>query len=115
MAKEMTCIVCPVGCHLMIDDAEAVSGNRCPRGLAYAKEELKNPKRMVTSTVRTTHPLYPRLSVKTNKPIAKHLVFEAVKSLTDIEINHTIHIGDVIIHHMLGTDVDLIATKDILF
>lgn len=113
--KEMTCIVCPVGCHLMIDDEEQVTGNRCPRGLVYAKEELKNPKRMVTSTVRTNHPLYPRLSVKTSKPIAKALVFKAIEALSLIEVTQSIYIGDVVINQILGTDVDMIATKDIVF
>ncbi|HOJ98963.1 MAG TPA: DUF1667 domain-containing protein [Termitinemataceae bacterium] len=54
--KEFTCIVCPQGCHLVIqEDAEGrllVSGNRCPRGALYAQEELTMPKRLVTATCR---------------------------------------------------------------
>ncbi len=113
--KELTCIVCPVGCHLMVDDEEQISGNRCPRGIVYAKAELTDPKRMVTSTVKTNHPLFPRLSVKTSKPISKALVFKAIDELSNIVINHDIHIGDVVIAHILDTDVDIIATKDILY
>ncbi|MCX7949589.1 MAG: DUF1667 domain-containing protein [Treponemataceae bacterium] len=54
--KELTCIVCPQGCHLVIqEDAKGqllVSGNRCPRGALYAQEELTTPKRLVTATCR---------------------------------------------------------------
>ncbi|TNF09551.1 MAG: DUF1667 domain-containing protein [Bacillota bacterium] len=113
--KELTCIVCPVGCHLMAEDEDHVTGNRCPRGLAYAKAELTNPKRMVTSTVRTNHPMFPRLSVKTDKPISKALVFEALDQLNDVMITKDIHIGDIVISHILETDVDIIATKDIVY
>jgi CxxC motif-containing protein len=113
--KELTCIVCPVGCHLMAEDEDHVTGNRCPRGLVYAKAELTDPKRMVTSTVKTNHPLIPRLSVKTDKPISKALVFKAIDELCNVTITKDIRIGDVVIAHVLGTDVDIIATKDILY
>lgn len=56
MKKEMTCIVCPMGCQLQLDIDDAtlklsVSGNNCPRGIKYAHEELTNPKRTLTTTV----------------------------------------------------------------
>lgn len=49
MKKEMICIVCPVGCHISVDtDTLEVTGNTCPRGEKYGKEELTNPKRVIT-------------------------------------------------------------------
>ena len=60
MTRELTCITCPIGCRLTIADSPAgpdgelsVSGNRCPRGAAYAREELLTPKRTVTATIRS--------------------------------------------------------------
>ncbi|MCX7655368.1 MAG: DUF1667 domain-containing protein [Treponemataceae bacterium] len=54
--KELTCIVCPQGCHLVVQEDTngrlLVSGNRCPRGALYAQEELTTPKRLVTATCR---------------------------------------------------------------
>ena len=55
--RELTCIVCPRGCSLVVelDDNGAVmsvSGNICKRGNAYANDECTNPMRVVTSTVR---------------------------------------------------------------
>ncbi|HEY9053887.1 MAG TPA: DUF1667 domain-containing protein, partial [Rectinemataceae bacterium] len=52
--SEMICITCPLGCHLSIERTSpgeiSVTGNRCSRGEAYAREELLSPKRMVTTT-----------------------------------------------------------------
>ena len=50
--KELICIICPRGCHLTVDDELNVSGNTCPRGAVYAKQELTHPTRTLTSTVR---------------------------------------------------------------
>lgn len=51
---ELTCIVCPKGCRLRVDenDGYKVLGNTCPRGEVYGREEALDPKRTVTSTVR---------------------------------------------------------------
>ena len=54
--REMTCIVCPIGCQLRADPTKmTVSGNRCTRGRKYALEELTSPRRTVTSTIRIIH------------------------------------------------------------
>src|SRR5512145_1713828 len=54
--RELTCIVCPIGCRLSVEDAAdgelQVTGNRCPRGAVYAVEEIRSPKRVVTATCR---------------------------------------------------------------
>ena len=50
--KEIICITCPKGCHLKVDEQTfAVTGNSCPRGAVYGANELRNPVRVVTSTV----------------------------------------------------------------
>ena len=57
MEKKLICINCPIGCHLTAErskdsDAWSVTGNRCPRGELYARNELTDPRRVVTATVR---------------------------------------------------------------
>jgi len=58
--RALTCIVCPIGCALTVDEAGDgslnVTGNRCPRGAVYAQEEIIAPKRVVTATVRLGPP-----------------------------------------------------------
>lgn len=111
--KKMICIVCPVGCHLEIDKEEKVTGNRCPRGLAYALNELHDPRRTLTTTVRTTFSYTPRLSVKSRSPLPKDKLFEVMNYLNTILIDHPVEIGDVIVANILGTGIDMIATKEI--
>lgn len=111
--KQMTCIVCPVGCHLVIDDHLNVSGNRCPRGERYGIDEMTHPKRMLTSTVKTTFSSHPRLSVKSSTALPKGLIFEAISVLDDIIIDKNVKIGDVIVSNIMNTGVDMIATANI--
>ena len=45
--KDMICIGCPLGCNLTdkIDGENIeVSGNTCPNGQRYAKNEITNPR-----------------------------------------------------------------------
>lgn len=109
MKKEFTCIVCPVGCKLMVD-GDTITGNRCPRGYQYALQEIKDPKRMVTSTVATNSTIRRRISVKTDKPIAKPLLFDVIVALRKVVIDHPVKVGDILIPHVLDTDVNIVAT-----
>ncbi|PKK98222.1 MAG: molybdopterin oxidoreductase [Tenericutes bacterium HGW-Tenericutes-2] len=111
--KRITCIICPVGCHLAIDDDMNVSGNKCEKGKNYAQIEMTDPKRMLTTTVKTTSSIYPRLSVKTNHPISKKLIFKALNEINEIIISKDVKIGDVIIDNILDTKIDIVATKSI--
>ena len=111
--KELICITCPRGCHLSVDDNLNVTGNFCPRGVAYAKAELTHPVRMVTSTVEVVSSSEARLPVKTKDPIPKELIFKVMEEINKVSVKAPIKIGDVIIKDILGTGVDIIATKNI--
>lgn len=113
MEKDMICIMCPKGCHLHVDNNKQVSGNFCPRGKKYALEEITNPKRVLTSTVKTIFKDQPRLSVKSKEAIPKALIFEAMRALNHVTVTKHVHIGDVVIPDLCHTGVDLIATKNI--
>ncbi len=114
--KELTCIVCPMGCtlHAEIDDDGnilSVCGNTCPRGAAYAKAELTHPTRTLTSTVRLQN-RDALLPVKTDRPISKEKMADAMKILRTVSACAPVHIGDVILHNLLG-EADLVATGDV--
>lgn len=111
--KELICITCPRGCRLTVDENLNVTGNTCPRGEVYAKNELTHPVRMVTATVKIISNLEMRLPVKTSAPIDKKLMFKVVEELDKIEVKAPIKIGDVIIKDIFGTGVDILATKNI--
>ena len=111
--KELICITCPRGCHLQVDDNFNVTGNFCPRGVIYAKAELTHPVRMVTSTVTIKSEIESRLPVKTKDPIPKELIFNVMKEISKTVVKAPIKIGDVIIKNVLGSGVDIVATKNI--
>ena len=114
MSKEFICIVCPRGCHLHVDENNNVTGNRCERGKAYAMQEAVDPKRTITSTVRINSQIESVLPVKTNKNISKDKMFEVMQELGKVVVDAPVKIGDVIIQNILGTDVDVVATKNVL-
>ena len=111
--KEYTCIICPRGCRIFVDGDE-IRGAHCERGIAYVKEEGKEPMRMVTSTVKIKNAVLPRLPVKTSAPIPKRMVMRAVKLLNDVQITAPIMCGGVVLQNILGTGVDFVASKTAL-
>ena len=98
---ELICITCPKGCRLKVDDDFNVTGNACPRGEEYAQNELKDPKRVITSTV------------KTKGAIPKGKMFEIMELLNGVTLSVPVCVGDVVIADALGTGVDIVACKNI--
>ncbi len=109
--KELTCIECPVGCTIEVELSEgkvvSVSGNGCPRGKMYAENEVVCPKRVLTSTVKSTSgELIP---VKTDRPIEKSRMFEIMNVINGFVCSVPVKIGDVLIENICG-DANLVAT-----
>lgn len=111
--KEFTCIVCPRGCRLTIDDNMNVTGNTCPRGKDYAIAEVTNPVRTITSSVRVTNREDLLVSVKTSGPIPKGKIFDVMAEINKVGVLAPTHIGQVVIKDVLGLGVDIVITKDI--
>ena len=111
--RELICINCPRGCRLSVDENLNVTGNFCPRGVIYAKNELTHPVRTLTSTVKVQSTFERRLPVKSSQPLPKEKVFDAVKELDAVLVQAPVHIGDVIIENVAQTGVSIVATKNI--
>lgn len=110
----MTCICCPLGCDLKIDQSGTefvVTGNKCPRGKKYAIEEITAPKRIVTSTVKITGGSYPVIPIKTAGPIPKEKIFTIMNILANVEVVAPVHIGDIIVKNIADTGINVVATK----
>lgn len=113
MIKEMVCIVCPIGCHLEVNTQTLnVTGNACPKGDKYGKEELTDPRRVITSTVRIKGGSYGRIPVKTNGSIPKDLNFKCMKELAKVELIAPVKVGDIVIQNLLDTGVDVVACRN---
>ena len=81
--KEITCIVCPIGCKIFVrmdgTNIEKIDGYKCKRGIAYARSEVLDPRRVLTSSVLVSNGEWPLVSVKTSKPIPKNKIFDVLK------------------------------------
>ena len=111
--KEFTCIICPRGCRLQVDDNMNVTGNTCPRGKDYAISELTNPVRSITSSIRVRNRDDLLVSVKTSGQIPKGKIFDVMEEINKVEIKAPVKIGDVVIKNVLSLGVDIIATENV--
>lgn len=114
---DLTCIGCPLGCalHIVIKDDKSmdVTGNTCPRGDQYARKELTDPRRIVTSTVRVHKGVLPAVSVKTEQDIPKNKIFDCMQALKNVDLTAPVHMGDIVLADVAGTGINVIATKNI--
>ena len=122
--RELTCIVCPIGCPLSVEESSSpgltITGNRCPRGLAYAREEIHAPKRVVTATCgidlsgnragrSLTAPR--RLPVKTSAPCPKEKINELLVDIYALKVNLPVKTGQKLISDWKGSGIDVLASR----
>lgn len=107
MIKKLTCIVCPMGCSLEVNIENnkviSVTGNTCPRGEKYAKDECTNPTRTITSTVRCEDGSV--VPVKTDRPIPKNKIFDCMKIINSTVIKSNFNRGDIILENVFGSNI----------
>ena len=115
--RELICIGCPLGCPLTVEmkgtEVVSVTGNTCPNGDRYARKEVTDPRRTVTSTVRVLGGSLPVVSVKTAQDIPKNKIFDCMQELATIRDKAPVQEGDVIVSNIANTGVSVIATKEI--
>lgn len=116
MAKRtMTCIQCPLSCRLTVNTENSnleVWGNQCRKGEEYARHEIFNPTRSLTSTVATIFADFPLLPVRTAGEVPKGRIFEIMEIINSILVEKRLRPGDVILETIPGTSTPLIATAD---
>lgn len=112
--RNITCTVCPMGCSLVVSKVDGeykVEGNTCKRGAKYGVEEVTNPRRVITTTVKLNGGYLNLLPVKTNDSVPKELMFDIMKLLDNVLVNAPVSVGDVIVKDVLGTGVDVVSAK----
>lgn len=114
--KKFTCVICPIGCEIDVElqdgDVISMEGNKCAKGKEFVLQELEEPMRILTTTIRIEGAKWAMLPVRTDKPIPKRLLFTAIKELQDIELKAPVKMSDVIIRDVAGTDANIIATRN---
>ena len=112
--REMICIVCPRGCHLKVDESTLeVTGNSCPRGAEYGKNEVTHPMRTVTGSVRVEGGIHPMLAVRTDKAVPKEKMFDIMEELHRFTAKSPVKRGETLISNVCGTGADIIASRNI--
>jgi CxxC motif-containing protein len=115
--RRMICLSCPIGCHLEVaagEDGELkVTGNRCPKGLEYAREEYFSPKRIVTATCRSRSARMPRVPVRTTRPLAVGLIDDLLAEIYAVELEPPRSAGDAIVRDFRGTGVDVVLSTSL--
>lgn len=101
----LICIKCPRGCEINIEN-NIITGNACPKGEEYAKEELTCPKRIVTYLAKSGNSVFP---VKTDGEVPKSRVFDVVNEISKLNVTNP-KIGDVVIENVLKLGVNVVVT-----
>ena len=121
--RNLTCIGCPLGCTLTVTlksdgdnmlEVLSVTGNTCEKGDIYARKEITNPTRIVTSTVRVLGGNVSMANVKTESDIPKEKIFDCVKALRNVVITAPVRVGDVIVENVADTGVNVIAARNVM-
>lgn len=112
---EFVCISCPIGCMLTVkkngEEEIVVTGNRCPRGAVYGREEMLSPKRVVTAVVRTDSQAFPFIPVRTDKPLPRALIRELIGDLALQWVHLPAACGKVLIEDYRGSGVNIVLTR----
>lgn len=115
--RELICIGCPLGCAVTVtmdqEKVTDVTGHTCKRGEEYARKEVENPTRIVTSVVFVESRTEKMLPVKTERDIPKSRIFDVMEQLRNVRVKAPVGIGDTVLEDAAHTGVSVIATKEI--
>lgn len=118
MKHVLTCVVCPNGCDIEVDTAPdgailSITGQTCRRGEAFARQEVLDPQRTISSSVRLIGGELPLVSVRLNRPVPRARIPEVMEAVRSLTLSAPTHIGDVALANVLGLGADLIVTKNV--
>ena len=115
--KEITCIICPIGCKILVrmdgSKLEVMRGYKCKKGIEYARNEVLDPRRMLTTSVLVKNGDWPLVSVKSSQPIPKEKVFSVLEEIKKTAVNAPVTLGKIVIKNVADTGIDIIATKTV--
>jgi CxxC motif-containing protein len=111
----MVCLICPKSCLLSVTDKDiiAVENNGCNKGMEYAKKELVDPERMLTSTMRVSFGELPLVSVRSDKPVKKGELKNLIKQLDNIIVPAPVLSGQILVSLLGENKVNIVATRTI--
>jgi CxxC motif-containing protein len=113
--KHFVCVVCPIGCEIDVvhDGSKIISmeGNKCEKSEEFVSQELIEPMRILTTTVRIQWSRWPVIPVRTDKSVPKRLFPRIMEQLRRIKLQAPINVLDVVVSDVLNTGANIIATR----
>ena len=113
--KHFVCVVCPIGCEIDVvyDGSKIISmeGNKCEKSVEFVSQELIEPMRILTTTVRIQRSRWPVIPVRTDKAVPKRLFPRIMKQLRRIKLQAPVNMLDVVVSDVLHTGANVIATR----
>ena len=120
--KKITCVTCPLGCKLKINIENnkiiSVRGNQCKKGIKFAEVEIRDPRRILTTTMKLKaqggqEAAFNRLPVRSGAPAPKDKILEIIKEIRKIKVSPPVKMGDIIAKNIIGSGVDIIASMNV--
>jgi len=113
--RHFVCVVCPIGCEIDVvhDGSKIISmkGNKCEKSEEFVRQELIEPMRTLTTTVRIQGSRWPVIPVRTDKAVPKRLFPRIMKRLRRIKLQAPVNMLDVVVKDIVGTGANIIATR----
>ncbi|MFN3412270.1 MAG: DUF1667 domain-containing protein [Exilispira sp.] len=115
---DMICIQCPLGCKVKVqldDDNKVldITGFTCKNGKEYAMQEIVDPHRTITTSIKVIDGTSELVSVKTSKPVSKRLIFAIMDIIKNSSIHAPVEINQIIISNVANSGADIIATRSV--
>ena len=115
--REFICITCPVGCALqaVVDNRELVElrGQACQRGIAFVREELTDPRRVLTTTVRVRGAALPLVPVRSKAALPKDLLMPVVEALRAVVLDAPVEQYQLVLQDVLNSGIDIVTTRSL--
>jgi CxxC motif-containing protein len=116
--RHFVCVVCPIGCEIDVvhDGGKIISmeGNRCEKFEEFVSQELIEPMRILTTTVRIQGARWVVIPVRSDKAVPKRLFPRMMKQLGRIRLQAPVNMLDVVVRDVLHTGANIIATRTML-
>lgn len=112
------CLRCPQGCEVQTmlgpdDEILNISGNKCKLGREYVEQEIRDPRRVLPTSVKVRGGVRPMVPVWTPEPIPKRLLLELAAASRRIEVDAPVHVGDVVLDDWRGLGIQLVASGEV--
>lgn len=113
--NSLVCILCPNSCIINYHKQEEryiVTGGMCTKGKDYVLDEMLNPMRILTSTVKINNSSRELASVRTTSGIPKENLLQAMEIIKNIKLEKSVSQGEIILKDFIIEGVNLIASSN---